>query len=42
MNIFLRIFSARSITGTSELKEPEWSRCQGRGKALREQEEEEI
>ena len=42
VNIFLRLFSTRSRTGTSELKEPEWSRCQGRGKALGEKEEEEM
>lgn len=30
MNVFLRLFSARSQTGTTEWKEPEWSWCQGR------------
>jgi len=38
-DVLLRLLSARSGTGTSELKALEWSRCQGRGKALREQEE---
>lgn len=42
MNVFLRLFSARSRTGNSEQKEPEWSRCQGRGKVLGEKEEEEM
>lgn len=40
VSIFFSLSSARSRTGNSELKEPEWSRCQERGEVLREQEEE--
>lgn len=32
VNVFHGLFSDRSRTGTSEWKETEWSRCQGKGR----------